>query len=250
MPLPALIDEVQERSGYRRALIESDDTDAEDRLDNLRELRGMSAEFQEESADESLSRFLEHVALVSDHDSIEGGRASNTSRSSPCTRSRASNIPSFSSRAWRRAYLPHMRSMDDPDQLEEERRIAYVGMTRARKRLYLFRALRRNLYGTMGSGGGSRFLQDIPFNLLETQEPSPRSDTGGGRTYPRAAMEPLPGGASAPHRAAAIPSRRAAAVQGRGEGHPRRFRSGIVVQCVPRPNDYEVTVAFVGQSGR
>ena len=247
MPLPALIDEVQERSGYRRALIESDHTDAEDRLDNLRELRGMSAEFLEDSADESLSRFLEHVALVSDQDSIEEDEQQYLTLIT-LHQIKGLEYPIVFITGMEEGILPHMRSMDDPDQLEEERRIAYVGMTRARKRLYLFRALRRNLYGTMGSGGGSRFLQDIPFSLLETQEPSLRSDTGGGRTYPRAAMEPLTGGAAArveppsPH--AGQPPFKA----GEKVTHAV-FGQGIVVQCVPRPNDYEVTVAFVGNQG-
>ena len=247
MPLPALIDEVQERSGYRRALIESDDTDAEDHLDNLRELRGMSAEFLEDSADESLSRFLEHVALVSDQDSIEEDEQQYLTLIT-LHQIKGLEYPIVFITGMEEGILPHMRSMDDPDQLEEERRIAYVGMTRARKRLYLFRALRRNLYGTMGSGGGSRFLQDIPFSLLETQEPSLRSDTGGGRTYPRAAMEPLPGRAGArieppsPH--AGQPPFKA----GEKVTHAV-FGQGIVVQCVPRPHDYEVTVAFVGNQG-
>ena len=247
MPLPTLIDEVQERSGYRRALIESDDTDAEDRLDNLRELRGMSAEFLEESADENLSRFLEHVALVSDQDSIQEDEQQYLTLIT-LHQIKGLEYPIVFITGMEEGLLPHMRSMDDPDQLEEERRIAYVGMTRARKRLYLFRALRRNLYGTMGSGGGSRFLQDIPFSLLETQEPSLRSDTGGGRTYPRAAMEPLPGRAGAridpppPH--AGQPPFKA----GEKVTHAV-FGQGIVVQCVPRPNDYEVTVAFVGNQG-
>ena len=247
MPLPALIDEVQERSGYRRALIESDDTDAEDRLDNLRELRGMSAEFLEDSADESLSRFLEYVALVSDQDSIEEDKQQYLTLIT-LHQIKGLEYPIVFITGMEEGILPHMRSVDDPDQLEEERRIAYVGMTRARKRLYLFRALRRNLYGTMGSGGGSRFLQDIPFSLLETQEPSLRSDTGGGRTYPRAATAPLTGGAGA--RVEPSPSHTGQPPFKTGEKVTHAdFGQGIVVQCVPCPNDYEVTVAFVGNQG-
>ena len=64
--------------------------------------------------------------------------------------------------------IPHARSMDDPDQIEEERRLAYVGITRAQSRLYLLRSIRRRMYGMTSPAIGSRFLRDIPLQLIQT----------------------------------------------------------------------------------
>ena len=238
MELPQLIDEVLEQSGLRQSIRESDDPDAEDRLENLRELRGLSAEFSDASAEESLPAFLERVALVSDQDVIEEDEQQYLTLIT-LHQIKGLEFPVVFITGMEDGVLPHMRSIDDPDQLEEERRIAYVGMTRARERLYLFRSLRRRMFGSFGSSRRSRFLKDIPFDLIEAQERGRRYGNGGmERPERELAVVGADGGApqAPPFKA------------GEKVTHPV-FGLGIVVDCSPRPGDYEVTVAFPGNQG-
>ena len=272
MELPQFLDETMERSGYRRWLLESDDPDAEDRLENLRELRGLCAEFADEPASDALPRLLERVALVSDQDAIE------EDAEQYLTLITLHQIKGLEYRVvfitgMEDGLLPHSRSLDDPDQLEEERRIAYVGMTRARERLYLCRAFRRRIFGGMGAVRASRFLSDVPSELTE----APRSRTerfGGARDSRLRGNDDYFGGAGARGhasselaggrghaasglagavRAPASPSNGAAPAPppfraGDKVEHPS-FGLGVVVNCALRPGDYEVTVAFAGNQG-
>ena len=238
MELPQLIDEVLEQSGLRRAILESDDPDAEDRLENLRELRGLSAEFADAPAEESLPAFLERIALVSDQDAIEDDEQQYITLIT-LHQIKGLEFPVVFITGMEDGVLPHMRSIDDPDQLEEERRIAYVGMTRARERLYLFRSLRRRMFGSFGSSRRSRFLKDIPFELIEAPERGQRYGDGG---MVRSSRELAAVGADgAPVQAPPFRT-------GEKVTHPV-FGLGIVVDCSPRPGDYEVTVAFPGNQG-
>ena len=236
--LPQLIDEVLEQSGLRRAILESDDPDAEDRLENLRELRGLSAEFADAPAEESLPAFLERIALVSDQDAIEDDEQQYITLIT-LHQIKGLEFPVVFITGMEDGVLPHMRSIDDPDQLEEERRIAYVGMTRARERLYLFRSLRRRMFGSFGASRRSRFLKDIPFELIEAPERGQRFGNGGmGRPERELAAV---GADGAPVQAPPFKT-------GEKVTHPV-FGLGIVVDCSPRPGDYEVTVAFPGNQG-
>ena len=238
MELPQLIDEVLEQSGLRRAILESDDPDAEDRLENLRELRGLSAEFADAPAEESLPAFLERIALVSDQDVLDEDEQQYITLIT-LHQIKGLEFPVVFITGMEDGVLPHMRSIDDPDQLEEERRIAYVGMTRARERLYLFRSLRRRMFGSFGSSRRSRFLKDIPFELIEAPERGQRFGNGDmGRPERELAAV---GADGAPVQAPPFKT-------GEKVTHPV-FGLGIVVDCSPRPGDYEVTVAFPGNQG-
>ena len=237
--LPQLIDEVLEQSGLRRAILESDDPDAEDRLENLREVRGLSAEFAEAPAEENLSAFLERVALVSDQDVLDEDEQQYLTLIT-LHQIKGLEFPVVFITGMEDGVLPHMRSIDDPDQLEEERRIAYVGMTRARERLYLFRSLRRRMFGSFGSSRRSRFLKDIPFDLIEAPERGQRYGNSGTRR-PEREFAAVGGDGVAPLLAPPFKT-------GEKVTHPV-FGIGIVVDCSPRPGDYEVTVAFPGNQG-
>ncbi len=238
MEFPQLIDEVLEQSGLRQAILESDDPDAEDRLENLRELRGLSAEFADAPAEESLPAFLERIALVSDQDVLDEDEQQYITLIT-LHQIKGLEFPVVFITGMEDGVLPHMRSIDDPDQLEEERRIAYVGMTRARDRLYLFRSLRRRMFGSFGSSRRSRFLKDIPFELVEAPERGQRFGNGGmGRPERELAAV---GADGAPVQAPPFKT-------GEKVTHPV-FGLGIVVDCSPRPGDYEVTVAFPGNQG-
>ena len=239
MELPDLVDEVLEQSGLRRAILESDDPDAEDRLENLRELRGLTTEFSGAPAQENLSAFLERIALVSDQDAIQEDEQQYLTLIT-LHQIKGLEFPVVFITGMEDGVLPHMRSIDDPDQLEEERRIAYVGMTRARERLYLFRSLRRRMFGSFGSSRRSRFLKDIPFGLIETPERRQRYGNGG-MERPERELAAVGAGGGAPVQASPFKA-------GEKVMHPV-FGLGIVVDCSPRPGDYEVTVAFPGNQG-
>lgn len=239
MELPLLVDEVLEQSGLRNAIRDSDDPDAEDRLENLREMRGLSAEFAGAPAEESLPAFLERIALVSDQDSIQEDEEQYITLIT-LHQIKGLEFPVVFITGMEEGVLPHMRSIDDPDQLEEERRIAYVGMTRARDRLYLFRSLRRRMFGSFGSSRRSRFLQDIPFDLIEAPERGQRFGNG--------AMGGMGRGAVSAGEGDGLPPQAPPFKTGEKVTHPV-FGLGIVVDCSPRPGDYEVTVAFPGNQG-
>jgi len=241
MELLALIDEVLDQSGYKRYLLDSDEPDAEDRLDNLREFRGVSSEYEGLPAAESLQPFLENAALVSDQDALTEDEEQYLTLIT-LHQIKGLEYPVVFITGVEEGVLPHARSIDDPQQLEEERRIAYVGMTRARKRLYLLRAFRRRLFGAPTGNGPSRFLRDIPVELIQTPGTALRA-TGGGIGAPaRVRAEALI--ADPPVETAGPPPFKA----GDKVSHAT-FGQGIVVNCAPKPGDYEVTVAFKGQSG-
>ena len=237
MELQEFVENVLEQSGLRNAIRDSDDPDAESRLENLREMRGLTSEFTDASAEEALPAFLERIALVSDQDALEEDGEQYLTLIT-LHQIKGLEYPVVFITGMEEGLLPHIRSLDDTSQLEEERRIAYVGMTRAKERLYLFHSMRRRLSGSFGAAKRSRFLRDIPLELIETP----------GRSRPyindRAGVRSLSadgtGGGTPPQ---APPFRTGEKVE-----HPA-FGVGIVVDCSPRPGDYEVTVAFPGNQG-
>ena len=244
LDLPDLIDEIMQRSGYRTSLMNSEDTDAEDRLDNIREFRGVAAGYAGSPASETLQAFIESAALVQDQDSLTEDEQQYLTLIT-LHQIKGLEYPVVFITGMEEGLLPHMRSLDDPAQLEEERRLAYVGMTRARKRLYLLRSFRRRFRGG-ASYPPSRFLQEIPLRLIATPQ------RGGGRSGGRDGLSVLDRAAAAAVAAGetdnAVPAAPPPYRAGDKVTH-ERFGKGIVVSCVPKPGDFEVTVAFVGDSG-
>ena len=241
MELPGLIDEILVRTGYRQSLLDSDEPDAEDRMDNLREFRGMSADWDGIPSSESLQPFLENAALVSEQDSIIEDEQQYLTLIT-LHQIKGLEYPVVFITGMEDGVLPHARSINDPQQLEEERRIAYVGMTRARKRLYLLRSFRRRLFGTPTGNPPSRFLRDIPENLVEAAAIQAYA-TGRGLRAPDRPVQEI-GKIEAPTLNAGPPPFAA----GDKVTH-QTFGQGIVVNCQVKPGDYEIVVAFKGQSG-
>lgn len=169
--LPDIIDLVLERSGYGRWMGEQSDR-GEERLENIHEFREAARGFLHLGRDEALTAFLESVSLVADVDNFE----QKTDAITLITLHQAKGLefPIVFMVGMEEGLLPHMRSMDDPTQIEEERRLCYVGVTRAKERLYLLRAFRRGFRGGSEPGMPSRFLSDIPSELLEAPaQPKP-----------------------------------------------------------------------------
>ena len=162
-----LIREVLIRTGYEGCLVAEKSADAEARLENVRELITAAETFAERSEDESLGAFLEHVSLVSDVD----GMAEPDQLVTLMTLHAAKGLEfdTVFVIGMEESVFPHARSFDDDVALEEERRLCYVGMTRARKRLYLSAARQRSLYGETRYNKPSRFLMEIPGELVREE---------------------------------------------------------------------------------
>ena len=162
--LPELAKTVMEESGYLVRLKESRDEDDAERLENLEQLLAAMEEFKEKNPEAGLSDFLEQVSLVSDLEQGEQGKPSVTLMTLHAAK--GLEYKAVFMIGMEERLFPHIRTMDDLDGLEEERRLCYVGMTRARERLYLLNARRRYLFGQEQSNPPSRFLKDIPAELL------------------------------------------------------------------------------------
>jgi len=181
-----IIDAVLERSGYQRWLL--DQERGEERMENIQEFRASARDYLHLGRTESLTAFLESVSLVADVDSMEDRADAITLIT--LHQAKGLEFPVVFMVGMEEGLLPHSRSVDDPTQLEEERRLCYVGVTRARERLYLLRAFRRGFRGMSGGsdpGAPSRFLLDIPQELLAAPAQSKRPSAGGQRSAVRRA---------------------------------------------------------------
>lgn len=222
-----LLDTVLERSGYKEYILEGEN--GEDRWENILELRTVANDYRHLAPEDSLSSFLEGVALVSDVDSYDEKVDAVTLITLHAAK--GLEFPVVFIVGMEEGLLPHRKSYDEPDQMEEERRLCYVGITRAKQRLYLVRAFRRSSLGSTVVNRPSRFLSNIP---------------------PHMAMPPGGGARESKVRPAATPSPAPSAKTPLSAGdHVRhdKFGEGIVVNCLPTGDDQEVTVAFKGEAG-
>ncbi|KWX25672.1 ATP-dependent DNA helicase PcrA [Mycolicibacterium wolinskyi] len=178
-----LVEAVLERTGYRRELEASSDPQDLARLDNLNELVSVAHEFstdlanaqalaEDEPVDEDipdtgvLAQFLERVSLVADADELPEEGAGVVTMMTLHT-AKGLEFPAVFVTGWEDGMFPHMRALGDPTELSEERRLAYVGITRARQRLYLSRAKVRSSWGQPMLNPESRFLREIPQELID-----------------------------------------------------------------------------------
>lgn len=163
--LAGLTEHVLRTSGYQRALTEEATVEAETRLENLREFISVAAQFEEENPEADLNAFLEHVALVSDVDVMDDEARAVTLMT--LHSAKGLEFPVVFIMGMEEGIFPHSRSMWDAGELEEERRLCYVGMTRAQRRLYLLCARSRRIFGQTMNAVPSRFLDEVPERLVE-----------------------------------------------------------------------------------
>lgn len=152
-------------SGYQRSLQEEATVEAETRLENLREFISVAAQFEEENPEADLNAFLEHVALVSDVDVMDDDARAVTLMT--LHSAKGLEFPVVFIMGMEEGIFPHSRSMWDAGELEEERRLCYVGMTRAQRHLYLVCARSRRIFGQTMNAVPSRFLDEVPEHLVE-----------------------------------------------------------------------------------
>ena len=229
--LTELIDLVLERSGYRR-YIQQEAERGEERWENIQEFRDTARDFLDLEGRDSLTAFLESVSLVSDSDNLDEKADAITLIT--LHQAKGLEFPVVFIVGMEEGLLPHARSIDDPGELEEERRLCYVGFTRAKERLFLNRAFRRRFRGGGGPSIPSRFLTDIPQSLVV----SPR------RSAPKTAgpVGWTPGPAKRPS------DSKPALATGDKVLHAT-FGEGIVTSTKPSGIDVEVTVAFIEGQG-
>jgi len=186
--LPELLDRIAERSGYGPELRET--PEGEERWSNVLELRRVAADYSEIETRTALELFLENVALVGGADTAQTGengtliKEEHNDAVTLITLHAAKGLeyPVVFIVGMDEGSLPHARSVDKPEQLEEERRLAYVGFTRAMHRLYLVRAYRRSFFGESQVTEPSRFLEDIPLHLVSNQGAASSNSPGGLRS--------------------------------------------------------------------
>ena len=252
LDLVEIVDQVLERTGYRKYVQAQEERGekAEERWDNVMELRSSVKDFLTLGRGrDALSAFLESVALVSDTDNLE--ETSDAVTLITLHQAKGLEFRAVFMVGMEEGLLPHIRSLEDESEMEEERRLAYVGVTRAKERLYLLRAFRRGFRGMSGPSLPSRFLADIPRKLV-AQEPR-RAPTSAGAAA-RSRNRPT---------AAPAPSRRALILDA-PPSEPRddkphlstgdkvrhaKFGEGIVTGTKPAHDDVEVTVAFANGNG-
>jgi DNA helicase-2/ATP-dependent DNA helicase PcrA len=174
---------VLEQSGYLAELQASADPQDESRVENLAELESVAQEFATENPEGSLADFLERVSLVADSDEIPdadgtGGMVTLMTLHT----AKGLEFPVVFLTGMEDGVFPHMRSLGDSRELEEERRLAYVGITRARQRLYVSRSVLRSAWGSPAFNPPSRFLEEIPADIIDwrREEPVGRSISSGG----------------------------------------------------------------------
>ncbi len=174
---------ILEQSGYLAELQASADPQDETRVENLAELETVAQEFSNENPEGTLVDFLERVSLVADSDDIPDADASGgVVTLMTLHTAKGLEFPVVFLTGMEDGVFPHMRSLGDPKELEEERRLAYVGITRARERLYLSRSMMRSAWGSPAFNPPSRFLDEIPADILDwrREEPSNMPISAGG----------------------------------------------------------------------
>jgi DNA helicase II / ATP-dependent DNA helicase PcrA len=177
LEVPEVIERVLERSGYMEGLRAERTIEAQGRMENLQELVGVAQEYQHTATEPSLSGFLQELSLYSDQDAIRGEQ-------SLVTLMTLHNAKGLEFRAvfmigMEEGIFPHARSIEEQG-LEEERRLAYVGMTRAKERLVLTHASARSLWGSRSYNLPSRFLDELPDGRVERSRLQPASWSGYG----------------------------------------------------------------------
>ncbi len=232
----ALLDLILKESGYGR-YINDGSQEGRERWENIQELRGVAAGYTPAVSDNPLADFLGDVSLVSDVDTLSETADAPTLLT--LHSAKGLEFPVVFITGLEEGTLPHRRSLEDPEELEEERRLCYVGMTRAKERLYLSYAFRRTLWGNDQVRQPSRFLYEIPAGLLTGHFSPPALASRRDAATTRAAQwNSRP--ASASRKATARP------VQfpvGQRVKHAR-FGEGIVVENRAQGDDEEVTVMF------
>ena len=228
LSLSDLVNEILKHTRYREYILDKEG--GEEKWENIMELRSVAGEYDELDTEEALTTFLEKVSLVSDIDELDEKADAVTLIT--LHQAKGLEFPAVFIVGLEEGILPHRKSSDDPEQMEEERRLCYVGITRAKKRLYLLRSYHRSLFGGSTANPPSRFLQNISPHLIRPrglweESPTPVASLDFNRD-----SQPSP-----------QPLNTLTLKIGDHVCH-NKFGPGIVMNCNPTRDDQELTVAF------
>ena len=228
LSLSNLVGEILEHTRYREYILDKEG--GEEKWENIMELRSVAGEYDEHDPEEASTTFLEKVSLVSDIDELDEKADAVTLIT--LHQAKGLEFPAVFIVGLEEGILPHRKSFDDPEQMEEERRLCYVGITRAKKRLYLLRSYRRSLFGGSTANPASRFLQDISPHLISPrglweESPTPVASLDFNRD-----SQPSP------------PPLGTLTLKVGDHVCHNKFGPGIVMNCNPTRDDQELTVAF------
>jgi DNA helicase-2/ATP-dependent DNA helicase PcrA len=265
-----LLDRLLDKTGYGAFVLDGTE-EGKERWQNVRELRTVAQQYDNEAPEASLGGFLEQVALVSDVDNYEEKVDAVTLLT--LHSAKGLEFPVVFIVGMEEGLIPHSRAIEgaveNPGEMEEERRLCYVGITRAMRQLYVVYAFRRTLWGSSQPRDPSRFLADIPPNLVKGRSPSainqqlpwgakPSTGLPGapglGRTSragapPVRVVEGRPGRPAGPAELPAQGSGSGASYRTGEKVRHAKFGEGIIIEAKPGGADGEVTVAFQGSVG-
>jgi DNA helicase-2/ATP-dependent DNA helicase PcrA len=243
-----IVEAALEQSGLLKELADSTDPQDEVRVENLKELVAVSMEYEERDFEElgedeeiSLSGFLEKVSLVADADEIpEGEDHGGVVTMMTLHTAKGLEFPTVFLTGMEDGIFPHSRTLGEKDEVEEERRLAYVGLTRARKHLYISRAEYRSTWGAPNYNPPSRFLDEIPDDVIEWRNESSTSLSPSMLKRPRVATAPPP-------RATGKKISTIELIVGERVSHDT-FGLGVVIAVAGEADKAEATIKF-GQYG-
>ncbi len=224
LTLSELLESLLEHTGYREYILAKER--GEERWENIMELRSVVREYDGLDRQEALANFLEKVSLVADIDELDEKADAVTLIT--LHQAKGLEFPVVFLVGLEEGILPHRKSFGDPDEMEEERRLCYVGVTRAKKQVYLLRSYRRSLFGSGSGNPPSRFLQDISPHLVSTKGLWEEKAAPLAEVYSRPLSHPLE------------------FLELKVGDYVRhsKFGDGIVMNCLASRGDHEVTVAF------
>ena len=258
LPVSDLIRLVVNEAGLE-AHIRKVDTNPEERMENIQEFISLAAEYESDSPEDSLAALLERASLVSDVDNYE--ESEDTLTLITLHQAKGLEFPVVFIVGMEEGLLPHSRSMDSNEEMEEERRLCYVGITRAKEQLYLVRAFQRAMWGSSSPTLPSRFLDEIPQELISyARSPGAARVSGTGSGTTPGTVSRSVNSRSTTARSSTLSSLTAwdsttEAPEVAAPGYvPEvgdtvkhdRFGEGIVMKCEEWGSDFEVSVCFDG----
>lgn len=245
VPVKQLIDDVMHRTGYLEELQLSRSAQDQSRIDNLQELLSVAEDFAKSGEEDNLENFLGHVALVSDIDDAEMGEDAVTLMT--LHSAKGLEFPVVFLVGMEEGVFPHARTLLDEDEVEEERRLCYVGITRAERYLYLSNARMRMIFGHTVSYPPSRFLQEIPRRLIHVYKKPVVQKVVMRREEPKQEYRPAANW-FLQNKSSFMPRENSAGSSFRAgdKVSHSKWGAGTVVSVKETPDGQEVKVAFAG----
>jgi len=238
--LPELVELVLERTGYRSHLTDGT-PEGEERWANVQELLGLAGEYAEVDPPEGLQQFLENVALVADTDALDRDAGRTGVTLITLHQVKGLEFPVVFIAGMEEGLLPHVRALEQGEVgVAEERRLAYVGITRAQQRLYLLHAFRRHLFGAAHAATASRFLGDLPEGIVDHPRRAGAPELTGSPRAPGAVRQALHAHAVRPNPVEVAPQRFAEGMRVR---HARYGDGSILKSTMTRAGE-EVVIRF------